>query len=480
MSRGLVGRARALLGRKFVQDVIALQLGRFAAVGVGLLSTLVVTRVIGPAGYGVYGLASSILSLFGIINISGAGQSTQTRLPKAIATGNSSAALDVMAYHVQSSLAFTLGIAGLMLLFAPAYAAATQDNASIGWLAALLAFTGPADALTVLVSAALQSKRQMRALSSMNTASQVILSLAMITMALISGTPEALIAARLIHSYTILTASVLLYGRLRGDGEMTLPPLRAVMARSLRVSPRPYWRFGVANAFDRNLASLMTQLPLQLVGMLGGEQAAGYLALGLRGYAQVAVFTSALFDAMQAVVPRAVARHEYTKLWSALWRAVAALAGGSLLVYGAMALAAPFIITPLFGQEWAPAIPAIILLAYYGALTTTGGVFGPVYRSLGMMRMAVIAKLIAFALVLPAGLLLLQGFAVPDLSGYAGLASLPPGLATMSQASAAAAAGALVVNAIFTLSVGIVSVIVMRTVYRRAKAQASESISPNM
>lgn len=473
MSRGLVGRARALLGRKFVQDVIALQLGRFAATGVGLLSTLVVTRAIGPAGYGVYGLAGSIFSLFAIINISGAGQSTQTRLPKAIATGDAAEALDVMAYHLQSSLAFTLGIAALMLLFAPGYAATTQGSASIGWLAALLAFTGPADATVTLVNAALQSKRQMRALSSLSTASQVILSLAMITLALLSGSPEALIAARLIHSYTILTVALVLYGRLRRQGEMTLPTMRAVLARSLRVSPRPYWRFGVANAFDRNLASFMIQFPLQLVGMAGGEQAAGYLALGLRGYAQVAVFTSALFDAMQAVVPRAVARHEYGKLWDALWRAVLALAGGSLLVYGAMALAAPFVIAPLFGHEWIPAIPAIILLAWYGALTTTGGVFGPVYRSLGMMRSAVIAKLAAMALVLPLGVLLLQGFAVPDLSGYAGLARLPAGLATMGQASAAAAAGALIVNAVFTVSVGAMAVIVMRAVYRRAQAQTA-------
>ncbi|MFN8377695.1 MAG: oligosaccharide flippase family protein [Anaerolineae bacterium] len=473
MSRGLVGRARALLGRKFVQDVIALQLGRFAATGVGLLSTLVVTRVVGPAGYGVYGLAGSIFSLFAIANISGAGQSTQTRLPKAIATGNASEALDVMAYHMQSSLLFTLGIAGLMLLFAPAYAAATQGSASTGWLAALLAFTGPADATVVLVSAALQSKRQMRALSSLSTASQVILSVVMIALALLSGTPEALIAARLIHSYTILIVSIVLYGRLRTQGEMALPTLRAVTMRSLRVSPRPFWRFGVANAFDRNLASFMTQFPLQLVGMVGGDQAAGYLALGLRGYAQVAVFTSALFDAMQAVVPRAVARHEFTKLWGALWRAVLGLGIGSVLVYGAMAMAAPFIIAPLFGREWIPAIPAIILLAYYGALTTTGGVFGPVYRSLGMMRIAVSSKVLAMALVLPLGVLLLQNFTVPDLSGYTGLALLPAGLATMGQASAAAAAGALIVNGVFTVSVGIMAVVVMRVVYKRAKAQAA-------
>ncbi len=468
MRSWLTSRARALLGRKFVQDVIALQLGRFGATGAGLLSTLVVTRMAGPAGYGVYGLANATLATFSLLNISGAGQSTQTRLPKAIATGDVRSALDVLAYHVQASMVFTVGIIVLMLVLAPAYAALTLDNASVGWLAAALALTGPADGLTTLVNAALQSKRQMRALASLQTGSQIILSVAMIALAVLSGTPEALIAARLIHSFAVLAVSVVVYGRLRTQGEMALPTLRDVMARSVSVSARPYWRFGVANAFDRNLHSLMTQLPLQLVGMVGGEQAAGYLGLGLRGFAQVSLFTSALFDAMQAVVPRAVARHEYAQLWRALWRAVLALAGASLLAYGAMALVAPWIIPALFGPEWGPAVPAIVVLALFGGLTTTGGVFGPVYRALGMMRAAIVSKLVALALALPLGFLLLQGFAVPDISAYAGLIPWAHGLVTQGQASAAAAAGAWIVDILFAVSIGIMAVTSLLAVRERA------------
>jgi O-antigen/teichoic acid export membrane protein len=470
MSHGPIARAQGLLRRKFVQDVIALQIGRFGAISAGLLSTLIVTRVVGPAGYGIYGLANSIFSTFGILNLSGAGQSTTTRLPKAIAVGDTQTALDVMAYHMQASLVLTVGIAVLMLLLAPAYAAATQGDAAIGALAALLAFTGPADATVVLITASLQSKRQMRALASLQTGSQVILSVAMISFVLFSPTPEALIAARLTHSFTALAVSMLVYGRLRRQGEMALPKLRSVLARAFTVSPRPYWRFGVANAFDRNLANLMTQIPLQLVGMIGGAQAAGYLGLGLRGYAQVAVFTSALFDAMQAVVPRAVAKAEYAQLWGALWRAVLALAGGALVVYGALALLAPFVIPPLFGREWIPAIPAVVMLAYYGGLATVGGVFGPVYRALGMMRAAISAKLIALGLVLPLGYLLLLGYGALPIDAFSGLNALvPAGLAGMGQASAAAAAGGLIVNAVYTVSVGLTGALALREVRRRAR-----------
>lgn len=478
MIQGLIQRAQAVLRHKFVQDVIALQIGRFGAVGAGLLSTLVVTRVVGPAGYGIYGLANSIFSLFGLLNLSGAGQSTATKLPKAIAVGDASTALDVMAYHMQASLLLTGTIALVMLLLAPPYAAATQGDAYIGWLAAVLAFTGPMDATVSLVTASLQSKRQMRALASLQTGSQVILSIAMISFVLISPTPEALIGARLTHSLAALAVSAILYSRLRKQGEITLPGLRTVLARALTVSPRPFWRFGVANAFDRNLANMMTQLPLQFVGMIGGPQAAGYLGLGLRGYAQVAVFTSALFDAMQAVIPRAVAKGEYGRLWGALWQAALALAGGSLLIYGAMALLAPAIIPALFGSEWIPAIPAIIVLAYYGGLTTVGGIFGPVYRALGFMRTAISAKLLAMALTLPLGYLLLLGYARPPLEAFGGLdALLPVSLLGMSQASAAAAAGGLIVNVIYTISVGITATAALREVRRRARR--GERAAPN-
>jgi hypothetical protein len=50
------------------------------------------------------------------------------------------------------------------------------------------------------------------------------------------------------------------------------------------------------------------------------------------------------------------------------------------------------------------------------------------------------------------------------------LSSLPPGLQTMGQASTAAAAGALLVNLLFTVSVGITGGTVLWVVRRRARA----------
>jgi hypothetical protein len=87
-----------------------------------------------------------------------------------------------------------------------------------------------------------------------------------------------------------------------------------------------------------------------------------------------------------------------------------------------------------------------------------------------MMRLAMFSKAAGLLLVLPLGVLWLQGYAVPDTGAFAGLSSLPPGLQTMGQASTAAAAGALLINLLFTVSVGITGGTVLWVVRRRARA----------
>ncbi len=173
------------------------------------------------------------------------------------------------------------------------------------------------------------------------------------------------------------------------------------------MSPRPYWRFGVANAIDQNLAALFSQIPLQLVGIFAGARAVGYLQLALSGIGQASVFTSAVFDNMQAFVPQAVGRGDFAGLWRNFRRVLAVLALGGIVFYSAVAIAAPFVIPPLLGLRWIPAIPPLMALAVYGALTMAGGIFGPLYRTFNRLRQIITVKLFTLALALPVGVLLL-------------------------------------------------------------------------
>ena len=99
--------------------------------------------------------------------------------------------------------------------------------------------------------------------------------------ALLWPTAAAQVAARVLYAFIATLIGLTLYLRQRRDGALLWPSPPEVLRRSLSVSFRGYWRFGLANALDKNLSNLFQFLPVQLVGALAGPAAAGYLHLGL-------------------------------------------------------------------------------------------------------------------------------------------------------------------------------------------------------
>ena len=262
----------------------------------------------------------------------------------------------------------------------------------------------------------------------MQNVNQFVLTTALIAAVLISPTPEALVIARLVYSYSTLLIALIVYLPAARTGAVSYPPFSAVLRRAITVSPRPYWRFGVANAIDKNIAQLFTQIPLQLVGIVAGARAVGYLSLAMNGIVQAGVFTSAVFDNMQAVVPQAVGRGDFAGLKRNFVRVLVVMLLGGIAFYTALALLAPPFIPPILGSRWIPAIPPLIALAIYGALTTTGGLFGPLYRAFDQMRQIIVVKLIALGVGLPLGLLILTRMvaATPGIERFAGAGVLIP------------------------------------------------------
>jgi O-antigen/teichoic acid export membrane protein len=347
-----------------------------------------------------------------------------------------------------------------------------QGDATIGVFAALLALTGPGDALYGLVVISLQSRRSFRTLTLLQNANQFVLTASMIAAVLISPTPAGLVVARLFYSYSTMLMALLLYERLRRGDQIAFPSMRRIFALVPRQSPRPYWRFGVANALDKNVSNLYTQIPIFLVGMIGGARAVGYLTLALTGIAQASVLTSAVFENMQAVVPQMVGRGDYAALWRNFRRVFGLLTLGGIGFYGLAALTAPFIIPILFGMEWLPAIPVLVPLTIYGAMTTVGGIFGPLYRAFDMLRAAFGVKLVALAVALPIGIYLMARHVMPNPFHGWGLFD--------AAATGIAVSGAWTINLLFAISIGLTMAFTLPALRRKAQAisSAAQGISP--
>jgi len=452
-----------LLQSKFVRDTLTLQIGKVIATGLAALSTLLVLRLLGPDEYGRFALAQSFMALWVALDLTGIGSSINTHLGMAIGKRDADAVLDALAVFLKIALVVTLALIVLIAtLGQPLAQLLHADAGDIGRLALLLAFTLPADYAYALAITSFQSRRQMRTVAMAQSLNQLVLTLCTITAVLIQARAESLIMARLVYSYCTMLGAWLAYAWLRG-GEMPFPAIGALLRRAWGVSPRPYLRFGFLNAVDKNLSNLYTQLPLQLVGALVGERAAGYLSSALTLTAQAGVLTSAVFDNMQAVVPQMVGRRDFAGLRRNFGRVLRVLLAGGVVVYAASAIAAPFALPLLLGSEWANAVPAFMVLAIYGALTTFGGIFGPLYRALDLVRPAVAAKIAALVIALPFGYWLISSGALAGMT-----------TAALSGEAVAALDGAWTTVLLFAISVGLTAVIGLRGLNAAAGTQSSQ------
>ncbi len=459
---------RDLLRRKFVRDTLTLQLGRLAVVGLGMIAWVYVPLRLGPASYGLFALSLSFLNVWRTLNLSGMGVSIDALLPAAVATNDREQILDLLAIAIKVTLVWALFSLLVLSLVGPLLATLlyrdaivptpahgldyavlagykTVGNAEVGiyaaWLALILLF----DPLYTLAQSCFRARRAMRQAALLMTLNQVVLTSLQVIAALLWPTASAQVAARILFSVVATVLGLGLYLRQRQDDGQLWPAPLAVLRRSVGVSLRGYWRFGLANALDKNLSLLFLQMPMQLVGALAGPAAAGYMHLGLRLIDRSSILTQGVQDSMQAVVPQAVERGNYVQLWRNFRRVLLALLAGGILVFGALLLIAPLVMVPLFGEKWTPVLPLIPALAVFGLATTLGGIFGPLYRALNLVMRMVWMRALLLLVVLPPGAWLVSVWG--------------------------AGGGVWIINALYLVSIGLTVLLTMPTLRRRMRAE---------
>jgi O-antigen/teichoic acid export membrane protein len=161
-------------------------------------------------------------------------------------------------------------------------------------------------------------------------------------------------------------------------------------------------------AFDKNISALFTQVPLTLVGIFGGNTAAGYLGSALDLINRSDIITGPILENMQAIVPLSVGRGDFLGLRRNFTRVMFAMTAAGVSFYAVVALAAPLFVPLLLGPGSQPAVPVVVILCFYGAIIAVGGIFGPLYRALDLMRPALVVKIVTVLIVVPIGIVLIQ------------------------------------------------------------------------
>lgn len=451
-------RFRSIFQHKFVRDTLILQVSKLSITALGMVTWAIVPVAMGPQAYGVWALAQSFLALILTLDLTALSASTSTLLGAAIGAKDKGQILDLLSLFLKVQWLKGLAFIGLMFLIGPFlagllyqspvafsvrhsldYAALsglrTVGDPQIGVLAALLALTMLFDPAYEGVALALQARRSMRQLAILQNVNQIVLTISMIIAVMLRPEPLTLVYSRIAYSLVMALIAITVYQRVRLNEEINYPAIRRILRRAFSVRYH-HWRFGLSIALDKNIANYYQHLPFQFVGIFAGEVAAGYLQLAHRGIVQAGVFTSAIFDNMQAAVPQWVGRGDYVRLSQNFLRVVAVLSLGGLLFYGSLALAAPLLFVPIFGEQWIPVLPLLTTLVIYGIVTTVGGIFGPLYRAFHLMRAMIIIKLLSLGVMLLAGLWLVPRWG--------------------------ALGGAWMMNIVFLLSVTLTMIVVLR------------------
>ena len=396
---------------KFVRDTAVLQVGTALNMAATLLTSIVVFRGLEADGYGVYRLAVALYGMLTTLNLTGLGLSTVVRLSAALARHDSDTALDLMAFYVKVSV--WVGAVGVALAFAlgPPVANALYGTPTVGELARWLALLLVLDPVHMLVALTLQSCRHMARLTLLH-AVLTLAELGLIVAAVLGGHgPGGVIAARLGASALIGAFAVVYYARLRAHLHAGLPSWRAVIGRVAGVPMRAYLGFGFGIALDKNVASLFTLLPLQVLGSLHGEAAAGYLGLAQSAISMPSSAFNAVMSNLGVKLPQDAGRGDFGALGRNFSRVTLALAAGGVVMFGLFALAAPWLLPLLYGDEALPAVPLMGVMALYGVIGAAGGSMGALYRALEKVQLALVAKLAALAAIALPGYLLIRDHA---------------------------------------------------------------------
>ncbi|MEL7236947.1 MAG: hypothetical protein AAGK74_20760, partial [Chloroflexota bacterium] len=318
----MIERLTRVFSRKFVKDTITLQIGKGAVLVISLAGSIAVPRLMAESDYGRWQLVTTLFGLWQLLDLTGLVPGAHTRLPEAVGAKDEDALLRFMAFYLRTALIYSAASTALLLglhLLTPLATALYPDleNAeAIVGMAVLLTLRRPLDLLFVVFTITFSSRRQMRRVATIQSLNQLILSAASVGAVLVIPLPIALVAGQLLYSLTTCTLIAVFYQRTRRDDTTIVFPSLWQIVRGITLPyPRSELGFGFSNALDKNLSLLFTLLPVQITGRVAGEVAAGQLGLALSIVRQGNFFAASVLDNLRAVIPQAVGRGDYKRLW---------------------------------------------------------------------------------------------------------------------------------------------------------------------
>ena len=398
------------LKSKFARDTVVLQAGDIFNLGASFLASILLARMLGPSGYGVYAL---VIALWGILSFAGdlgLAPATITQLAEALAAKDRRGAAEYCGYFLKLSLLLGLGSTLVGLIAGPIIAGALYGQAEVGLLAGLLL----ADQLLGLPRNLIQiSWRAQRRMSSYAVfeASRGALRLGLIGLLLGLGLGlRGVVAAELAGALICSLAAGPLFARLSRSSEAAFPTWAETLDQARKVPLKKHFTFGLKIIIDRNVGRILTSVPFLILGRFAPPADVGFLRLAWSAINLPLILLNALSNNLAARLPQLRAQGEEKAFWRVYFRTC--LVGGAVSVAatGLFVLLAPWLVKVVYGAEFLPALPYIYILAVGAGLAGFFAGLGALYRTVRRMGLLLVASLTQLGLYLPISYLMIKAW----------------------------------------------------------------------
>lgn len=364
--RHLPGDSQGSLARHLVLGAAGTAGLHLSATALAVLTSVVLARILGPAGYGAYTFAFAVVNLLGIPAVVGFDQLTIREISAYVTSNEHGAAAGLLRRADQLALAASLLLAGLTALFTHFFGAGWDPLLRRALLVGLPAV--PLLALVRVRQGALQGLRRVVRGQLPETVVLPVLFLALVGFhLLLPGRSLDATAAVVLHVAAVGGALAVAWLLLR----------RHLPEEVAAAEPRYRTRAWVASAVPLFLVAGLYVInsradTLMLAGFKGPEPV-GIYNVASRGAGFVAFFQVAAQRALAPTISRLHERSERERLQRVITAAVRVVAVLSLPMALIFVLAGEPILTWVYGPEFGRGAPALAILAVAYLLAVATG-----------------------------------------------------------------------------------------------------------
>lgn len=385
---------------RFVRDTVILQSGQLVGIFLSGVTSILVSRILGPNLLGMYTLVLSLAAVMALLDLSASGRVALVEIARALGAGDTAEVRDALAYFLRINLQLN----GLLVLgffvAAPSIAQLAYRNAEIGQWARWLGLIELTDLPYQVLNLAYQSQRQMRLLVRLETLRLALLSATMIAVLMLGWGIPALVMSQLAISIGFSVFSFLHYRQLALT-DSRFPTWEIMLRRIPSVGVRSRLSLGFRVALDKNLGSFITQLPVLLLGTVN-QPAVGYFGTALKVITLPQPLVSGVARNLDTFLPFQSGRGQ-ASLYSAFVRST--LYTG--LLWSAVTVAFGLVAAPLlfivYGPDYAPAIPMLFPLLLQSLAIGLGVGLGSTLRTLDKVQYSIGNQILSLAVIGPIG-----------------------------------------------------------------------------